>query len=343
MNNDKYKDRGLTGLANVGNSCYINSCMQLLSHIYELNDFLDGFNQDKINNNLEATIFKEWNSLRKLMWSENCTIAPWGFIKAIQYVAREKNMELFSGFAQNDVSEFLLFIIDCMHTGIKREVNMAISGNVMNDTDSLAQDCYKMMQNMYKKEYSEILNIFYGISVTQIKAYKNEKVLSRTCEPFSILSLSLPNKLSATIFDCLDLYGVNEDLCGENAWYNDKTKQKEDIKKNTIFWSLPNILIIHLKRFNNANKKVHMMVTTPLQDVDLSRYIHGYNATDYIYDLFGTGNNSGGVLGGHYTAHIKNANNKWYNFNDTSVKQISDESVINQYTYCLFYRKKNKH
>ena len=28
---------------------------------------------------------------------------------------------------------------------------------------------------MYKTEYSEILNIFYGISVTQIKSYNNNK------------------------------------------------------------------------------------------------------------------------------------------------------------------------
>ena len=342
MNNDKYKDRGLTGLANVGNSCYINSCMQLLSHIYELNDFLDGFNQDKINNNLEATIFKEWNSLRKLMWSENCTIAPWGFIKAIQYVAREKNMELFSGFAQNDVSEFLLFIIDCMHTGIKREVNMAISGNVMNDTDSLAQDCYKMMQNMYKKEYSEILNIFYGISVTQIKDYFDEDILSATPEPFSIVSLSIPGNKECTIFDCMDLYTKDEKLIEDNKWLNDKTGLKQDVLKNVTFWNLPNVLIIELKRYNNYQQKIHTLVTTPLDNVDFSKYVSGYNSEEYVYELFGTGNHSGNVYGGHYTANIKNANDKWYSFNDTLINEIDENKIINAHTYCLFYRKKNK-
>ncbi len=38
-----------------------------------------------------------------------------------------------------------------MHTGIKREVEMSISGNVVNETDVLAKECYKMMQNMYRK------------------------------------------------------------------------------------------------------------------------------------------------------------------------------------------------
>ena len=64
---------------------------------------------------------------------------------------------------QNDLPEFLLFIIDAFHTAIMREVEMNIKGNSKNDTDKLAVECYKMMKNMYSKEFSEILQIFYGI------------------------------------------------------------------------------------------------------------------------------------------------------------------------------------
>ena len=339
---DEYKDKGLTGLANVGNSCYINSCMQLLSHTYELNNLLGNLDSKKINKNIEATILVEWNNLRELMWSENCTIAPWGFINAIREVAKQKNINIFSGYAQNDVSEFLLFIIDCLHIGLKREVEMTISGIVQNDTDSLAQECYKMMQEMYKSEYSEILNIFYGISVTQIKSKDTNEILSRTCEPFSILSLPIPSKSAVTIFECLDLYKEEEELSGENAWFNDKTKSKQDVKKGTIFWNLPMVLIIDLKRYNNSNKKIHSLVDAQLKDLDLSQYVEGYNSSKYIYDLFGTGNHSGGVMGGHYTANIRNPNGKWYSFNDTTITEISEDKIISPYTYCLFYRKKNK-
>ena len=57
----QYANKGLTGLANIGNTCYINSCMQLLSHTYELNDLLNK-NKRKLNNNIESNIYQEWNN-----------------------------------------------------------------------------------------------------------------------------------------------------------------------------------------------------------------------------------------------------------------------------------------
>ena len=65
------------------------------------------------------------------------------------------------------------------------------------------------------------------------------------------------------------------------------------------------------------------MVDFPLTDLDFSNYIVGYDKDSYKYDLYGICNHSGGTAGGHYTAFVKNANNKWYHFNDTNCNEIN--------------------
>ena len=346
---DKYANRGLTGLANVGNSCYLNSCMQILSHTYELNDLLiPGEYKKKLNRVADSVILLEWDKLRELMWSCNCTVAPNGFVKTIRKIAAIKHRDIFTGNDQNDVQEFLLFIVDAFHTALSREVDMQISGQMQNDTDKLATVCYTMMQNMYKKEYSEMLNIFYGIHVSEICSQTTGKTLSTMPEPFSVLSLSIPARANSTenitLFDCFDLYCEPEILSTErgNAWFNGETKVYENAARKISFWSLPNVMIIDLKRWNggNTNNKNHNIVNIPINNVDFSKYVKGYNAASYVYDLFGVCNHGGGVHGGHYTAYAKNANGKWYEFNDTSVVEIKEEQVISHHSYCLFYRKK---
>jgi ubiquitin C-terminal hydrolase len=339
MDFSKYEDKGLTGLANLGNTCYLNSCIQILSHTYEFNDILTNINfETKLNSVSDSIILLEWHKLYKLMWSENCTIAPYGFLKSIQKIAQIKGMEIFSGYAQNDLPEFLIFLVDAFHMSLERRVDININGTPKNNTDKLATIAYKMIKDMYGKSYSEMLDLFYGISVSQIVALNGE-VMSMNAEPYCILNLPIPSIRSPSIFDCFDLYCENELMQGDNAWFNEKTGLKEDINKNTIFWSLPKILIIDIKRFNNNNRKIHKIVSSPLNYVDFTKYVKGYNKGSYIYELFGVCNHSGGCHGGHYTAYVKNANNKWYEFNDSLVKEISETRVISEKSYCFFYRK----
>ena len=121
-----------------------------------------------------------------------------------------------------------------------------------------------------------------------------------------------------------------------------KSNKKEDVNKEILFWSLPSILVIDLKRFNAHGIKNQILVDYPLTDLDLSNYVIGYKKDSYKYDLYAVANHTGSTLGGHYYAYVKNANNKWYNFNDTNVSEINNiENVITGKTYCLFYRKKD--
>jgi len=338
---DAFKDKGLTGLANLGNTCFINSCMQVLSHTYELHFFLD--KKYKRNKRKKTDVLlHEWNQLRKMMWQSNCVISPHKFIQTIQQVAADKNMETFTGFAQNDLPEFFLFIIDCFHTALSREINITVTGTPQNETDQLAIQCFDLVKKMYSTNYSEIWKMFYAIHVSiLLDPIKGEKI-KITPEPYLMIDLSIPAHIFApTLMDCFDHYVKGELLDGDNGWINEATQEKKPVQKQIQFWSFPELLVIGLKRFTPLQHKNQKLVTFPLDQLNLSKYVIGYKKETYIYHLYGVCNHSGGLLGGHYTAHVKNANGKWYHFNDTQVTEVAtlEHSIVTPKAYVLFYRR----
>ena len=335
MGDSTKSDKGLSGLANLGNTCFMNTSLQILSHTTEMTESLDG---KKIK---QGELLAEWVNLRKMMWSENCVINPGRWVNAVQQTARQKDMMLFTGFAQNDLPEFLIFIINSFHDSLSRKVSMNIKGQPENETDDMAIKCFSMIKQMYQKDYSEILKLFFGIHVSQIVNPTSKKVLSNSPEPYFIVELPLPNKTTnLTLYDCFTQYSDPEKLEGENAWYNEKTKQKGDVNKQMVFWSFPSILVIALKRFTNMNRKINHKVSAPLDNLDLSKYVKGYNKESYLYELYGVANHIGNAMGGHYFAYVKTKTGNWYEFNDTRVKQIHSDNVVTPKAYVFFYRKK---
>ena len=222
MSENKYENKGLSGLSNLGNTCFINTCMQILSHTYELNNMFEDENyKRKLNNTHDSALLVEWDNLRKMLWNDNCIVSPGKFIRSVQKLSAIKNNTHFTGNAQNDLPEFLLFIVDVFHNTLRREVSMKIVGKETTKKDKLALECFEMVKNMYTKDYSEIWNLFYGIHVSQIKSIHKESLLSRTPEPFFMINLPIPiDKKEPSILDCFNLYLEGEKLTGENAWYN---------------------------------------------------------------------------------------------------------------------------
>ena len=63
----------------------------------------------------------------------------------------------------------------------------------MNNKDELAVKCYTMMKNMYEKEYSEMIKLFFGIHVSELN-FKDTKKHTCNTRAFLCFRCSIPSK-----------------------------------------------------------------------------------------------------------------------------------------------------
>lgn len=339
----EYAERGLSGISNMGNTCFLNSTLQCLSHTYEFHEIIKNPSNQK-----ENGLLKEFRELLDILWHKNCIVTPGKFFMKVQETAKDKGRDEFTGYDQNDVSEFLHFMLEQFHNETARKVKMNINGNPTTRKDKLAVKCYEMMKHMYETEYSDIISLFYGIHISQIVNTKGE-AKSITPEPFFTVQLSLPQMKKIHLYDCFDKFVETERMSGDNAWTGENG-EKETVDKGVVFWSLPKVLVIELKRysFTETRRGIRMMKNQALvefnaeETLDLSRYVVGYMPSQYQYKLYGVCNHIGGLQGGHYTAFVRNANDKWYHFNDRSISLVKSKQIVTPKAYALWFRKIEK-
>ncbi|XP_013169466.1 PREDICTED: ubiquitin carboxyl-terminal hydrolase 31 [Papilio xuthus] len=176
-----------------------------------------------------------------------------------------------------------------------------------------------------------------------------------------------------TLHACLAHYTRAEHLAQEDAWRCPQCQRYMPVVKTLGLWSLPDILVIHLKRFRQQAKgrtstKLTTMVEFPLNDFDMTPHLvrrsssndspghsrsprrrhskAAINPQDNIYDLYAICYHHGDDLEtGHYTAACKNPyDNRWYKFDDSRVTPVDDDNayaeLVNNTVYMLFYKRK---
>ncbi|XP_074481650.1 ubiquitin carboxyl-terminal hydrolase 15 isoform X3 [Sebastes fasciatus] len=145
--------------------------------------------------------------------------------------------------------------------------------------------------------------------------------------------------------DCIELFTTKEKLGAEDPWYCPDCKQHQQATKKLDLWSLPPVLVVHLKRFSYSRymrDKLDSLVDFPLRDLDMSEFLINPNAGPCHYDLIAVSNHYGGMGGGHYTAYAKNKDDgKWYNFDDSSVSPANEDQIVSKAGYVLFYQRQD--
>ena len=339
-------NKGLSGLTNLGNTCYMNSAIHCLSNTHELTKYFinDTYLEDFDNDRIEHHTVNEWVRLLKGIWNDNCVIAPHSFNKIVHIMSLRMGTSIYgSNSEQQDLQEFLQFIIDIMHTALAREVLINISGTVKTPVDKMAVEAMKCWKNYFKDNFSFFVELFYGQYATKTKC-PNCNYNSYSYDPFCFLSLplnnqKLDNNTGIDLYNIIQLYCNNEYLDDDNKWRCEKCKTESKAERTITFWSTPKKLIIHLKRFKNNGNKNNVYINYPLFNLNLSNYCVGYDKYESEYNLYAVACHIGNEHGGHYISYCKNINHKWYKYDDKDVSEVTENDVITRDAYCLFYSK----
>jgi ubiquitin carboxyl-terminal hydrolase 8 len=328
---------GNKGLANLGNTCYMNSALQCLSHLIVFHPNNEKFFNECKRADKDSLLY-EWFQFQRSMWSNNDKnmINPINLLRRFQSLCLEKDL-YFSNFMQNDIDEFLVLFLDLLHQGVGRKVEMSFSTKVEDEADKINLKSNQTWQRFYENDYSYIVENFYS-QLLGITSCTHCEYYTTNHDPIQVLSLEIP-KDSHSLNCCLNEYMKKYRLDSENTWQCDACKNHVRPFKQTRLWKTSDVIFILLKRYNR-NQKIDKYLEYPLT-LDLKDYNINYSKNkSNKYSLNGMAIHSGGLGGGHYYAVCRNyLDDHWYEYNDSHVSRVMDDKLMKYSPYLLVYRR----
>jgi ubiquitin C-terminal hydrolase len=356
---EKVSRLGMVGLANLGNTCYANSALQAIRHQSDLTIYLfqnkheDILKAKRNGGGHQGTLVRAYNALNNDLWKLNppSFVRPTGFWDAMLESAKKTGFEQFRYRAPHDSQEFLMFLLDQIHEGLKEEVMMTISPKYR---PPIVEESLRQWKQLFEKQYSPLVELLFTLQL-----YKTEcgtcATVSRRWETNNMLKVCVPFEEKAptegpaaeppayTLTEMLQAEAKDETIEG----YQCDTCMKSDPAARTVatrrhfFWRLGNWVILTLKRNQNNGRRVNTRVNIPLTqnfgelfDSESTEASRTGN-----YDLFAVINHHGGATGGHYTSQCRNPlTGEWNLFDDETVHQLPKGPHLDASAYILMYR-----
>lgn len=324
----------IPGFINLGNTCFLNSVLQVLMHTPMLRNYV-------LSDQHVCPFLKEPS---RCFTCEISRIYQQSYMLNISVISLQKLLKIFwdntwymASALQHDAHECFIAILDIIH-------KQAIIQNENDKDIKHLENCQCIIHKIFK-----------GVLQSDIVCQSCNNVSSKIDIINDIpIYFSMDEKgkypTNITLIACLEQFGQIE-LLNDLDCTNCQTKKLST--KQLILKHLPVVLCFILKRFGQPSDNVSNKITTFVEfpeTLDMNKFIKKKSVTgsafidecfairESIYKLYAVICHEGLLNGGHYLSYILHMG-LWYQCNDNVVKLVQFEDILRSPAYLLFYHK----